>query len=293
MSLASGLGVERRVGQAEQVLGLLAGFVPGRGAADGVRNASADQGRPRRLVGAVGRLRRSRDQAFDEPGTAQADDVHQVAGLQSGEPDLDAPGRLFGDDQDLASVLGAFVHQQGAGVTLHDRSHHPADLRPYTVSDRVTDIIAFDNCPIALPERCGGYRTAAPGRRGGGQGQPLFPARGLQNQDVRANIEHSTNNCVCRVAVHEVGRSPREVVLAAVRRAEDGGLEPSAASKACGTNSVRDIIDGRAASVPTAHLPPMGLHNLPLKMLTVGGLRQANPEPFCKVYSETHSHFFE
>ena len=78
-----------------------------------------------------------------------------------------------------------------------------------------------------------------------------------------------------------------------VRRPEEGGLETTPTGNTCGSCSVRDIIDGRAATALTAHLPPMGLHDLPLTMLTISGLRQANPQPFCKVHSETHSPFFE
>jgi len=110
---------------------------------------------------------------------------------------------------------------------------------------------------------------------------------------VRANAKHSSDHCMCYFAVQKVAGLHRRKLIMTVSRPEENGLQEPAAGPACGTNSVRENITGRAMVVPTAHLPPMGLHACPLTMLTISGPRQADPQPFRNVHSEAHSVFVE
>jgi len=180
--LAAGLGVQGRVSEAEQVLRLLAGLVPDRGAAGRVGHVAADQGRGRRMAGPVRRLGRRRDQRLQVAIVLQADHVDQVAGLDLGEADLDPAGRARADEHDPPPLGRAFVHQQaGRFFLLDDRPGDPADLGPDPVDDRPARLSAADNCMIALPEGGRGNRAAAPGFGRSGERKTFFATLGQQN----------------------------------------------------------------------------------------------------------------
>jgi hypothetical protein len=49
---------------------------------------------------------------------------------------------------------------------------------------------------VALPECRGRHRTAAPGLCGGGQRKTLLASIGFQDEDVRADIQHFSNDGV-------------------------------------------------------------------------------------------------
>ena len=149
------------------------------------------------MAGPVGRLGRRRYEGLQVAVVLQADHVEQVARLEPGEADLDPAGRRGADEHDPAALGRALVHEQaGRPVPLDDRPGNPADLGPDPVDDRRARLPAADNCVIALPERGGRNRAAAPGFRRGGERKALFAALGEQNQNVRANVEDSSGNGV-------------------------------------------------------------------------------------------------
>jgi hypothetical protein len=218
--LAAGLGIEGRVGEPEQADGFLARLMPDGGTAERIGHVAVDQRRRRRPAGPVGRLRGGRYQRFQEAVMPQADHVDEVAGLQAGEPDLNPPRGPGADDHDPAALGRALVHQQGGRpVPFDDRPGNPPDFRPDAFHRRRTRPVASHNCMVALPERRGRHRTAAPGLCGGGQRETLFASIGFQDEDVRADIQHFSNDGVHQCRAEGIGNTI--AVLS-----EYGGLKP-------------------------------------------------------------------
>ena len=261
--LAARLGVQRRVGQPEQLLGLLPGLVPDRRPAHRIRYVPADQRRRGRMAGQVGRLRGGRDQRLQEAVVPQADHVDQVAGLEPREPDLDPARRLGGDDHDLAPLGRALVDQQrGRSFALDDRARHPADLGPDPVDDRPARMLAPDNCVIALPERRRRNLAAAPGLRARGQREALLAQLGPQHENVRADVQDPAGDRVDQDVPRDLDIFPRrgERMPRLVAPPQHRCLKQRSACESSRTGRVRDIVapTGNVSQMP--HLPSVGLH---------------------------------
>jgi hypothetical protein len=78
--------------------------------ADEVGHVTADYRWRRESVGGVSGLGGGRDHADQLAVTPQANDVHQVTGFESGEPNLDAADRALLERDDLRPARRALIN---------------------------------------------------------------------------------------------------------------------------------------------------------------------------------------
>ncbi len=213
--LAARLGVQRRVGQPEEVLGLLAGLVPDRRAGDRIGHVAAHHGRRGRMPGPVGRLGSRGNHRVQVAVLAHADHVDEVAGLELGEADLDPAGRLGRDAHDPAPLSPGPrrpAARPGRPAARWCRSRGRPG--PRCVHHGPAGVLAPDDGLVPPPQGGRRDRRAPPGLPVRRQREPLLAVPGPQDQDVRADVQDRAADGIPQGPRPRPLRSPRADVLA-------------------------------------------------------------------------------
>ena len=143
-----------------------------------------------RLAGPVRRLGSRGDQRLQVTAPAQPDEVHQVAGLQPGEADLEPALDVRREQHGLAAGGPAFLDEHALLVPFDDQPGHPAGVGPDPVGEAALSRDHPDH--DGVPALHGGRINLAafPYAGAGRQRDPPLTVGAVDGDDLRAGVQN-------------------------------------------------------------------------------------------------------